>query len=326
MTRLKYLNKIPFLWDWFMQLHYQILHSQLYNMKNNKLLLTATAIACFAFVKYTGIVDNLGMNESDTKEHILKNIVGRQSEEPIEAEETFDSKDKAYEELKTFKIPYARLLPQIINGDKAAAAKEMCNYVKEYVNSQEFIDDYNNLREQTKPVSEPQQMDEATLKSLKAQLKEAEKSLAMMKGNKYIPASTLKQYEKSVADLKKQIPEKTDPTPNKTKWLKLYPENPANAVKKSLEEYLKIASSVNFKAETTGTGKRKKFVLAEYEAKSLKWKAIYRAGKDVNDVTVAFIKEWLKGDIISKELLPENISVKTETKPATKPKQTKTKN
>jgi hypothetical protein len=72
------------------------------------------------------------------------------------------------------------------------------------------------------------------------------------------------------------------------------------AVKTRLNEYLELHATVDFNARLTGTGSNQKFVNPAYEKKSLKWKAIYRAGKDVNDVAAAFAKDWLKGDVISK--------------------------
>ena len=75
----------------------------------------------------------------------------------------------------------------------------------------------------------------------------------------------------------------------------MYPEDPSVAVKARLNEYLHILATVDFSAKLAGTNKRNmKFVNPEYEQKSLKWKAIYRAGKDVNDVASSFAREWLK--------------------------------
>lgn len=77
--------------------------------------------------------------------------------------------------------------------------------------------------------------------------------------------------------------------------MKIYPEDPAIIVKTRLNEYLQLLATVDFDAQLTGTTKNnRKFVKPAYENQSLKWKAIYRAGKDVNEVASAFAKEWLK--------------------------------
>ncbi|MHB1196618.1 MAG: hypothetical protein ACYC0A_07235 [Lutibacter sp.] len=100
------------------------------------------------------------------------------------------------------------------------------------------------------------------------------------------------------------------PFPNKEFWEKIYPADPAVMVKERLQEYLKLVATVDFNAQLTGSGKMKKFVNPAYEKKSLKWKAIFRAGKEVNDVVTAFVKEWMKGDIIAanKIKMPDNTS------------------
>ncbi|MGZ5222418.1 MAG: hypothetical protein ACXWC7_20185, partial [Chitinophagaceae bacterium] len=43
------------------------------------------------------------------------------------------------------------------------------------------------------------------------------------------------------------------------------------------------------------------------------WKALYRAGKEVNDVVTAFVKDWMKGEIIAaqKNKMTENASTET---------------
>ena len=84
------------------------------------------------------------------------------------------------------------------------------------------------------------------------------------------------------------------PFPNKEIWEKTYPADPALLIKKRLQEYLTLAATVDFKATLTGSGKKQVFTNSAYEKKSLKWKAIYRVGKEVNDVVTAFVKEWMK--------------------------------
>ncbi|MCH5717736.1 hypothetical protein [Niabella hibiscisoli] len=81
----------------------------------------------------------------------------------------------------------------------------------------------------------------------------------------------------------------------------MYPADPAVMVKKRLQEYLALVATVDFKAEITGSGSSRTFVNPAYEAKPVKWKVIYRAGKEVNDVVTGFVKQWLAGEIIAKE-------------------------
>jgi hypothetical protein len=91
------------------------------------------------------------------------------------------------------------------------------------------------------------------------------------------------------------------PFPNKDRWEKMYPANPEVFIKQRLQEYLSLVATVDFNAALTEPDKYNKrtFVNPVYEKKNFKWKACYRAGKEVNDVVTAFVKDWLKGEIIS---------------------------
>lgn len=257
--------------------------------------LLAIAILCSAFTKIASdIITKLGIEERQAQQHILHNLIGRFDVDPINGNE-IDGADPAsvYNQLKGFKIPSAKLLPSIISGDKKGAAKELCEYVKNYVNSADFAAAYTKARNAAKPTEEPPVMDKQTIDAMKQGLKESEAARTKLKAM----GQPTKSIDDGIAQMKKMIAENGDPTPNKTRWEKLYPENPATAVKQKLEEYLKLAATVDFAAITSGAGKKKIFANAAYEKKSLKWKAIYRAGKEVNDVATAFAIQWLKEGI-----------------------------
>jgi len=113
------------------------------------------------------------------------------------------------------------------------------------------------------------------------------------------------------------------PFPGKANWEKRYPLDPSGLVKKRLQEYLQLAATVDFNAVLAAPDKYtvKKFANPAFEKKPHKWKAIYRAGKEVNDVVTAFVKEWLKGEIISstKTKMAENTSSVPASNIATNP-------
>jgi len=239
------------------------------------------------------ILENIGLQEKTAKDYILQNLVGDFTNKPIDVEqEDFGGIETFDQQLKSFKLPRLIMLPQIIAGDKAGITKDVCAYIKQYVESKDFAIAYANKREAAKPTSEPYRMDASAVASMKTNLKDAETGLAKMKGAK-MPASTLQQMESGIASLKKAIAEQADATPNKTRWNKMYPVNPADAVKARLQEYITLANTVDFSAATTQSGRKKKFDNAAFEKKSLKWKAIYRAGKEVNSVATGFCKDWL---------------------------------
>lgn len=95
--------------------------------------------------------------------------------------------------------------------------------------------------------------------------------------------------------------EAQDPTPKKTKWENQYPADPSQAVTIRLNEYLKMLGTVDFNAQLALPDKYKKklFVNKDYEKKSAEWKAVYRAGKEVNEAISAGVKEWLKTGVKS---------------------------
>ncbi len=170
-----------------------------------------------------------------------------------------------------------------------------------YCNSEEFNKAYAKKRNNLKPTSEPQRMDEETLKSMRGSIKDLETALVDLKKNPKGNAQIIPMYEEMVVSQRMQVAEWEDPTPNLTKWKKKFPEDPAVAVKGRLEAYLKLVSTVDFNAKLTEPDKYKirKFVNPDYESKSDEWKATYRAGKEVNDVAKAFVQDWLKGEIIA---------------------------
>lgn len=267
------------------------------SMKKITFLLSAAVI--FYTVKLADdIISKLGMQERNAQYYILSNFVGDFNNSWSDEED--DGSNDAYEQMKHFRVPYAKLLPSIISGDKAGAAKEICDYIKLYINSQNFIDDYNARRTATKPTSEPWKPDAETIKTQRQSIKEMEAQLAQMKKDKQMPQSSLQSMESTVNNMKKQLAEWEDPHPNLTKWEKKYPADPSVLIKAKLEEYLALVATVDFSAQlSTDKYNNKIFVNPAYEKKSLKWKACFRAGKEVNAVITAFVKEWLKGEIIA---------------------------
>jgi hypothetical protein len=256
-----------------------------------------------AFTVTDHIITRLGMEHRNAQFYILGNMLGNFRSGEMEEDNGSGESESAYQQAESFQIPYARLLPAVIAGDKAGATRELCVYVKQYVNSQDFTDEYNKRRDAAKPTSEPWRPDDETIQVMRKSLKEQETQLAQYKKNKQFPASTLDAMEKSLADQKKQQAIWEDPHPNQTRWEKLYPADPSLIVRQKLQEYLSLVASVDFNAQLTEPDKykKKKFVNPSYEKQTNKWKACFRAGKEVNEIITAFVKEWLKGEIISKE-------------------------
>ncbi len=234
------------------------------------------------------ILEKLGMDSANAQNYIMANFTGSFSAD-YDVEDDF------------INTPRLKALASIVQGDKVGAAKELCEYIKKYVNSEEFMTRYQEKRANAKPGSEPPQADEAMLDNMRQSVAEMETTLADLKKKPKENAKTIEMYEPILAGQKAALAEYEDPTPNKTKWERNYPADPAVLVKRKLEDYLKLLKTVDFNAKLTAPDNYgiRKFANPEYESKSAQWKSCYRAGKEVNDAVKAFVEEWLKGDILS---------------------------
>ncbi|MBL7708213.1 MAG: hypothetical protein JNJ86_04035 [Chitinophagaceae bacterium] len=270
-------------------------------MKRNQLIFCSLiiGITATAFKLADDIITRLGMQEETARYYFINNLVGRFDNGPMELGSEGGDPNSVYNQLQSFRLPYARTLKNVIEGDKAAAAAEMCDYVKKYVNSEEFIENYNSQREAAMPLTDRG----STLANLRKNKIVFEKNINNYKTDTKYVAEQQKLMEENQKRMDALIEAAKKPFPGKDAWEKAYPADPSGILKKRLQEYLQLAATVDFTAKLTEPDKYKikKFVNPVYEKKSLKWKAIYRAGKEVNDVVTAFVKEWLKGEIIAKE-------------------------
>ena len=259
-------------------------------MKTKHIMLVAILglLGISAYKTGEDIIAKLGMDHANAQSYIMANFTGGFGAN-YEVEPNFMS------------LPRLKLLANIVEGDKVGAAKELCEYIKMYCNSEEFMAVYQKKRAESRPGAEPPRMDEAVIKGMRDMIKDLEAQLADFKKAPKENAQTIALYEPMLKEQKATLAVYEDPTPNKTKWEKNYPEDPAVLVKDKLEQYLSLVATVDFNAKLTAPDKYKikKFVNPEYESKSPQWKACYRAGKEVNTAVTTFVKAWLEGEIIS---------------------------
>ena len=284
-------------------------------MKKSTIILLAFVFctAALAIKVADDILTKLGLQAQNTQWHIMRNIIGRYDAGAMSEGVEDGPSNSVFSQLQSFQIPRATLLSAIITGDKSGAARDLCEYVKKYVNSEEFIAEYNKLKEDAMPLM----YNGMRLSSLKHSSDVFRTNIRNYPNDtKYLAEQKqlLDENEKKVATMTEMAKK---PFPGKDQWEKTYPADPAVLVKKRLQEYLQLVATVDFAAKLTGSGKKQTFVNPVYEKKSLKWKAIYRAGKDVNDVVTAFVKDWLKGEIIS--AAKTRMTTQANTPPATPP-------
>ncbi len=263
--------------------------------KKTRISLLGAAIIALAGTLADGIIERLGLQHAAVQQHILGNLAGDFATPGVTPEDTGGSPDgqSIDAQSKAFRIPSAKSWPAIASGDRRTAARELCAYLKDYVGSAAFDEAYRARRAAMQPTEEPPRLSVADLASKKAELKTLESHYGQLKGTGQLPATALKQFEDGIAHLRAFVAEQSDPTPNRTKWLEHYPENPLSAVKIRLQEYIALSATVDFDAKLTGAGKKQQFVDPAYEKQTLKWKAVYRAGREVNEEVRDFATQWL---------------------------------
>lgn len=91
-----------------------------------------------------------------------------------------------------------------------------------------------------------------------------------------------------------EVPEAEADRIRKERAQRLYDEKSLKGViRRTLEEFLAAARTVDFAAETAAKGNRQVFVNPEYEKKDGLWKLIYRNGKEPTAVAVQYAQAWL---------------------------------
>lgn len=263
--------------------------------RNTRFVLPLAVLCIFASGIVADIIARLGLDHATANYYLLANVTGSFSAD-VEVGEA------------VFFFPRIKTLTDIIAGDEVGAAKELCQYVRDYVNSREFLDEYNQKRANSKPTYEPEPMNAESLESMRSTIVELEAQLTELKNSPTENAQMIAMFEPMVETQKASLAEYEDPTPNNTKWERNYPADPAILVRRKLQEYLELVATVDFNAELTAPDQYKirKFVNPVYEAKSAHWKVCYRAGRAVNTEVTTFVRAWLGGEIISanKTILP----------------------
>lgn len=218
----------------------------------------------------------------------------------------------------SYYIPNVKILKNIAVGDRISIIESMGKNVKEFVASKEFVEKYNQLREDRKPTPPETPKYTAQLKdearaNLKNSIAETEKSKLQAAKDQQ------SMFDEILNSLKQQLGEIDDPVKTmykpemdeyikqgyqmqlddyKTKvaeWENEYPaNNPKPIIKKWVNTFLDKTADINFEAKTTkGKDGIIKFVDQEYEYKDSQWKLYYRAGKETVSAARTFAQNWL---------------------------------
>jgi hypothetical protein len=215
-------------------------------------------------------------------------------------------------------IPNVKTLKDLAAQDRVSIIQLMGNNIKEYLASKEFLEKYNQYREDKKPTAPGAPKYSAQLKD--EQRENLKKSIAEIERSKtQVTNDQQAMFDDIIKGLKQQLKEIDDPkntmyTPemdsyikqsydmqmneyarNVAAWEMKYPrDNPNPMIKNWLTTFLEKSAGINFDAKTTeiklGTIK---FIDQEYEHKDSQWKLYFRAGKETVAAARTFAQDWL---------------------------------
>lgn len=209
----------------------------------------------------------------------------------------------------------ARNARNIATNNRAAIAKDLLSYTKQYAGSEAFKKEYNQFRNGAKPQAPEQKV--ITKEDIrKEQIAETEKSIKkteeiMKQPNmKSIMQPSLDMLKKNLQDYKEpnskmietyyksEVMQQEQAMESYKKrlatWEKEYPADFREKIKERLQKFLDLSATVDFNAELKQVGNKKKFVNPVYEGKGYDWKQIYRAGKESIEPARQFAEQWMK--------------------------------
>jgi hypothetical protein len=202
-------------------------------------------------------------------------------------------------------------------GDRAAATTELLSYTKQYIGTPYFKSAYDKMRSESKP-SEPKdytrskeqirqekvadakklvENSEAAIKTTPANMKKTMESILDMNRKNLAacqdPASKEIEalYQEQLTRRKQEL---DDYKKYSKQWEIDYPADYRLFVKARIRKYLELAATVDFSATVHEKNGKQVFDKTGYQYKSNDWKMIYRAGREVYDVTRPFAEKWMQ--------------------------------
>jgi hypothetical protein len=210
-----------------------------------------------------------------------------------------------------------RNIKHILSGDRAAIAKDLLNYSKEYVNSEEFAKAYERHRLGNKPMEPAPAIagDSIRRKFINDIKKGIESTEKFMKTSN--DAEMKKTMQESLTMLQATLKDYEDPNSQTIKiaiegeqynyefrmkgyktalkaWEEKFPVNVKPMIKVRLQQLLTLTKDVDFNAQLTDRFGKKVFVNKDFERKPTEWKMAFRAGKEVTTTVQAFARQWLQ--------------------------------
>ena len=212
----------------------------------------------------------------------------------------------------TLYIPSSSLITKMAVGKRAAAAQEMCEYIRKYTQTPEFEKAYQAARERSKP-AENLTFDERLkmrIDTAKAGIKGFEQDLkkAGSQEERNIINDQIKQLKNELSSL-------TDPKDPMYKammdvikmedygqstkedwdnWKRNYPPTSKELLRRRLNEFLQLTADIDFDAKLVERDGWLRFADQRLEEKDDNWKRCFRCGKETISTAMAFAQGWLK--------------------------------
>jgi predicted phage tail protein len=202
-------------------------------------------------------------------------------------------------------------------NDRAAIAKDLLAYTKEYIHGAEFKKQYEEWRKGAKP-QEPVLKPLRSVKEIqKEEIAKTEKSIKETeKTIKEVNADMAKAIQPVLDMLRKNLKDYQNPdheyfaniamgekyqqegeikryNENMKRWETDYPESINIFIADKLKKMLACTNGIDYNAALVEKYGKKRFVNPTYEGKRTEWKQGFRAGKEVTETARAFAEKWL---------------------------------
>ena len=210
----------------------------------------------------------------------------------------------------------AKNAKNVAAGNRGAITKDLLTYTRQYVSSDAFKKEYEQLRKDAKPL-EPENKVRSKEEIRKEKIAETEKSIRDAEATMKVSADMARIMKPTVEMLKKTLEDYKKPDSKNiesyflyeknenasrlrsyqerlTNWEKEYPVDYREKIKQRLQKFIDLSATVDFTAELKQVGNKKKFVNPVYEGKAYDWKQIYRAGREVIEPARQFAEQWIK--------------------------------
>jgi hypothetical protein len=218
----------------------------------------------------------------------------------------------------SYYIPNVKTLKNVSPEERVSIIKLMGKNIKAYLASKEFIEKYNQYREERKPKAPETPKFSTQLKD--EQRENLKKSIGEIERNKaQAPKDQQAMFEDILKALHQQLKEIDNPkntmfspemdtyiqqscemqmnehAKSVATWENTFPkDSPGPLIQKWIITFLDKSAGIDFDAKLTETkGGKVKFINPEYEGKDSQWKLYFRAGKDTVAAARTFAQEWL---------------------------------